>query len=150
MVEVMKIMVTSFKRCYPCPATLTAPNPTAGHHWPTPTLETWTLPDKSGSVSCGIIAPSSWILVHIRFCLYPPRVYFPVLYKLWHLYGGVNGNLVQEGLSHTQVCCTQSPCPFGSPLLTHTSTGDAQTQFCLCLWVPGSGVPGCWCTQGLF
>ena len=38
-----------------------------------------------------------------------------------------------------QVCCTQCPCPCGSPLLTHTSTGDTQTQFCLglCggLWV---------------
>ena len=26
------------------------------------------------------------------------------------LYGGVNGDLLQEGLCHTQVCCTQSPC----------------------------------------
>ena len=30
-----------------------------------------------------------------------------------------------------QVCCTQSLCPCGSPLLTRISTGDAQTQFCL-------------------
>ena len=44
------------------------------------------------------------------------------------------------------VCCTQSPCPCGSPLLTLTSTGDAQTQFCLSL----CGVSGSWCTQGLF
>ena len=41
--------------------------------------------------------------------------------------GGVNGDLLQEGLCHTQVCCTQSPCPCGRPLLTCTSTGDAQT-----------------------
>ena len=32
-----------------------------------------------------------------------------------------------KDLSHTQVCCTQSPCPCGRPLLTHTSTGDSQT-----------------------
>ena len=38
------------------------------------------------------------------------------------------------------------PCPCGSPLLTRTSTGDAQTQFCL----SSCGVPGAWCTQGLF
>ena len=44
------------------------------------------------------------------------------------------------------VCCTQSPCPCGSPLLTLTSTGDAQTQFCLSL----CGVSGSWCTRGLF
>ena len=41
---------------------------------------------------------------------------------------------------------TQSPCPCGRPLLTGTSTGDAQTQFCLSL----CGVPGSWCAQGLF
>ena len=76
----------------------------------------------------------------------PPRVYFPVLCKFWQLYGGVIGNLLQEGLCHTQVCCTQSPCPCGSPLLTRTSTGDTQTQFSLSL----CGVSGSWCTQGLF
>ena len=26
-----------------------------------------------------------------------------------------------------QVCCTQSPCPCGRPLLTHASTGNTQT-----------------------
>ena len=60
--------------------------------------------------------------------------------------GGVNGNHLQEGLCYTQVCCTQSPCPCGRPLLTCTSTGDTQTQFCLSL----CGVSGSWCTQGLF
>ena len=32
LVEVMKIMATSFKRSYACTATLSAPNPAAGHH----------------------------------------------------------------------------------------------------------------------
>ena len=62
------------------------------------------------------------------------------------LYGGVNSNLLQEVLYHPQVYCTQSPCPCGSPLLIRTSSGDAQTQFCLSL----CGVPGSWCAQGLF
>ena len=57
-----------------------------------------------------------------------------------------NGNLNQEGLCHTQVCCPQSPCPCDSPLLACTSAGDTQTQFCLSL----CGVSGFWCTQGLF
>ena len=70
----------------------------------------------------------------------------PVLCKCWRFYGGVNGDLLQEGLCHTQVRCTQSPCPCCSPLLIHTSTGDTQTQFCLSL----CGVSGSWCTQGLF
>ena len=34
MVEVMKIMVTSLKRSHACTATLSAPNPAAGHHDP--------------------------------------------------------------------------------------------------------------------
>ena len=36
MVEVMKIMATSFKRSHACTAALSAPNPAAGHHWPMP------------------------------------------------------------------------------------------------------------------
>ena len=56
---------------------------------------------------------------------------FPVLCKFRKFYDGVNGNLLQESLCHTQVCCTQSPCPCGRPLLTRTSTVDTQTQFWL-------------------
>ena len=67
------------------------------------------------------------------------------LCKFWQLYGGINGDLLQEGLCHTQVCCTQSPCPCSSPLLIHTSAGDTQTQ----LWLSLSGVSGSWCAQGL-
>ena len=42
------------------------------------------------------------------------------------LYGGVNGNLLQESLCHTQLC-TQRPWPCGRPLLTRTAAGDSQT-----------------------
>ena len=108
--------------------------------------DSWTLTGKSGSGSCGVAAPFSWVLVHTGFCLCPPRVCFPVLCKFWRLYGGVNGDLLQEGLCHTQMCCTQSPCPCGRPLLTHASSGDTHTQFCLSL----CGVSGSWCAQGLF
>ena len=129
MVEVVKIMRTSFKishakHCYTnCPEPRNRPPPT---HWRL--LDThrqvWVSP-------CGVTAPFSWVLVHTRFCLCPPRVYFPVLYKFWQFCGGVNGNLLQEDLCQTQVCCTQSPCPCNSPLLTCTSIRDTQTQFCL-------------------
>ena len=75
------------------------------------------------SLSCGDTAPFSWVLVHTRFCLCPPRVCFPVLCKFWLLCGGVNGDLLQEDLCHTQ-----SPCLCSRPLLTHISAGDTQTQ----------------------
>ena len=127
--------------CTHCPQTRSRPTLTYASAG-----DSWTLLGKSASVFCGATAPFFWVLVHTRFCLCPPRVYFPVLCKFWQLHGGVNGDLLQEGLCHTQVCCMQSPCPCGRPLLTHTTTGVAQTQFCLSL----CGVPGFWCTQGLF
>ena len=126
--------------CYThCPQPCSRPPPTHAS-----TGDSWPLPGKSGSVSCGITAPFSWVLVHTKLCLCL-RVCFPVLCKFWQLYGGVSGDLLQEGLCHTQVC-TQSPCRCSSPLLTCTSTGDAQTQCCLTV----CGVPGSWGTQGLF
>ena len=143
MVEVIKITVTSFKRSHAC-TTLSAPNPAAGHHQPTPPPETpgHSRASLGQSLVGSLLSPGSWCTGSVA----PSRVYFPVLCKFWQLCGGDNGDLLQEGLCHIQVCCTQSPCPCGSPLLTHTSTGDAQTQFCLSL----CGVPGSWCTQGLF
>ena len=90
-----------------------------------------------GSVSCGVTACVSWVLVCTRFCLCPQESVSPVLCKFSWLYVGVNGNLLQEGLCHTQVCCTQSPCPCSRPLLTCTSTGDTQTQCWLNLCVLG-------------
>ena len=79
MVEVMKIMVTSFKRSYANTGVLSASNPAASLPTHAFTADSWTLTAKTGSVSCGVIAPFSWVLVCIRFCLIPPRIYFPVL-----------------------------------------------------------------------
>ena len=38
------------------------------------TGDSWTLVGKSESVSYGVTAPFSWVLVCTRFCLCPPRV----------------------------------------------------------------------------
>ena len=101
--------------------------PTLQHHRrPTPPPETpGHSPASLGQSLVGLLllSPGSWCP---RFCLCPPRVCFSVLCKFWWLYGGINGDLDQEGLCHIQVCCTQSPCPCGRPLLTWTSTGDTQ------------------------
>ena len=69
--EVMKIMATSFKRSsvfQPCS------RPLLTHAF---AQASWTLSSKSGSVSCGVTAPFSWVLVYTRFCLCPPSVCFP-------------------------------------------------------------------------
>ena len=105
-----------------------------------------TLTGRSVSVSCGVTDPFPWVLVHTRFCLCPPRVCFPSVCKFWWLYGGFNGDLLQERLCHTQIHCAQSPCLCGRPLLTCTSTRDTQTLF----WLSLCGVSGSWCTQGVF
>ena len=136
MVEVMKIMVTSFKTSHACTATLSASNPAAGHHPPTPPLETPGHSQASLGQSVGslLLSPVSWCT---RFCLCPPRIYFPVLCMFWQLYDGVNGGLLQEGLCHTRVCCTQNPCPCGveqstADLYLHRRWSD--TVFSQSLW----------------
>ena len=109
------------------------PDPVAGHCRPMPLPETPGHSQASLGQSLWVTAPFSLVLVCTRCSLCPPRVYFPVLCKFWQLCGGLSGDLLQEGLCHVQGCCTQSPCPCGSPLLTRTFAGDTQTQFWLSL-----------------
>ena len=39
------------------------------------TRDSWTLTGTSGSVSCGLTAPFSWVQVHTRFCLCSPSLF---------------------------------------------------------------------------
>ena len=129
MVGVRKIMVTSFKRSHACTAALSPPHPAAGHHQPMPLLETPGHSQASLSqslVGSLLLFPGSWC-IQGRVCALQESV-SPVLCKFWWLYGGVNDDLHQDSLCLTQVCCTQSPCPCSSPLLTRTSTGDIQRR----------------------
>ena len=126
-------MATSFKRQHAHIATPSAPNPAVGHYRPTPPPKT---PGHSREslgqslVGSLLLLPRSWCS-QCSVCALQESI-SPVLCKIWQLSGAVNSDL-QEGLCHTQVCCTQSPCPCSSPLLTCTSTGDTQAQFCLSL-----------------
>ena len=122
-----------------------ASNPEAGHRRPMPLPETpghsWACLDQF-FVGSLLLYPGSWC-IQAFVCALQESV-SPVLCKFLWFYGGVIGDLLQEGLCHTQVCCTQSPC--SRPLLIHTSTEDTQTQFCLSL----CRVSGSCCTQSLF
>ena len=122
-------------------------NLAAGHCQPTPLPET----PRHSQASLGqslvgsfLLSPGSWC-TQVSVCALQESV-SPVLCKFWQLYGGVDGDLPQEGLCHAQVYCTQSLCLSSSPLLTHTPSEDTQTQFCLSV----CGVSGSWCTQGTF
>ena len=128
MVEVMKIMTTSFKVPVHAHARLHSVPPTLQQATTNPHLCRRLL-DTHGQVWVSLLwHHCSFLLspgVH-KVLFVPSKSLFPSL-KFWGLCGGVNGYLLQEGLCHTQVCCTQSPYHCGSPLLTHNSTGDTQT-----------------------
>ena len=76
MVEVMKIMTISSKRfmhtlLHSVPQTLQQATTIHGS-----ARDSWTLTGKSGSVSCGVTAPFSWVLVH-KVLFVPSRGLFP-------------------------------------------------------------------------
>ena len=127
--------------CHELPCSCSRPPPTHAS-----AKDSWTLTGKSGSVYFGVTAPFFWVLACTWFVCALQESVSPVLCKFWQLYGGVNGDLLQEGLCCTQVCCTQSPYCCGRPLLTRTSAGDIQTQ----IWFSLCGFSGFWCIQGLF
>ena len=116
--------------------TFSSPDPMADHCRPMPPPET---PGHSqgrlaqSPVGSLLLSPGSWcaqgFLVPSK-SLFPPyfgsfvvkshwpsksnslMVLSPVARSLgWEICGGANGNFLQEGLCHNQVCCTQSPCP---------------------------------------
>ena len=123
------------QRFHACKSTLTAPNPATGHHQPTPPLET---PGHS-QASLGQSLMESLLLflgpgAHKFLCVLQESISQSCVSS--GIYDGVNGDLIPEGLCHTQVCCTQSPCSCDSLPPTHTSTGDAQTVLSQSLWGP--------------
>ena len=143
MVEVMETVATSFKRSRAPTATLGAPDPAAGHCRPTLRRRLLDTHRQVWSVSVGSLSlPPGSCCVQSFACARPESV-SSVFCKFWRLSGGLYGSLLQESLCHTQVCCTQSPCPCGRPPLTRPSTGDAQTQF----WLSLCGVSVSWCTR---
>ena len=115
--------------CYTqCPQPCSRPPPTPGHS------RASLGQSLAGSL---LLSPGSWctqgsVCAHQEFVSH--------LCKFWWLYGGINGDLLQKGLCHTQICCTQSPCPHGSLLLTCTSTGDAQSSVSVSVGSLGPGV----------
>ena len=86
----------SFRRPCACPATLSAPDPAAGHHRPMLSPETPAHSRASlGQSLVGSLFPSlgSWCTQHFVCAL--QEFVPPVLCKFWRVCGGVN--LLQEG-----------------------------------------------------
>ena len=64
--------------CTQCPQPCSRPPLTHGS-----ARDSWTLMDVSGSVSCGVTAPFSWVLVHRNFVCALQEFVSPVLCKFW-------------------------------------------------------------------
>ena len=93
-----------------------------------------TLRSKSGSISLVgslLLSPGSWCTKG-SVCALQESV-SPVLCKFWGLYGGVNGDFLQEGLCHTRVCWTQSSCPCRADPYLHRRHSRTQRQVWLSL-----------------
>ena len=99
MVEIIKIIATSFKRSHAwtytqCPQPCSS---TTDPHLHQRLLDThqqvWV---SLLWVHCSFLL-GPWCT---SFCFFSPRVCFPVLCKFWRLYGVVNGDLFQEGLCY--------------------------------------------------
>ena len=142
MVEVMKIMATSFKRSH----ALSAPHPAAGHRWPRPLPHT---PRHSGAslaqslVGSVLLSPGSWCIQGFvcalpesvtQFCVSSGRSMVGLMATSFKRSYSIPRSTAPRALSPQQ--STADPCP----------PGDTQTQFCLSL----CGVSVSWCTQGLF
>ena len=142
----MRIMVTSFKVSRAPTAALSAPDPEADHCQPTPPLET---PGHSRAnlgqslVGSLLLSLGSWCTQSF-VCVLQESVSL-VLCKFRWLYGGVNGDFFQEGLCHTQVCCTQRTCHCSHPYRA-VPPEETLEQFWLCL----CGVSGSWYAQGVY
>ena len=98
MVDQMKIMVTFFKRSHAGPAALSACDPGAANGQPTPPPETpgFSWASLGQSFVGTLLSPGSWCTQGF-VCALQESV-SPVLSKFWWLYGGVNGDILQEGL----------------------------------------------------
>ena len=116
MVWVMAVTVTSFKRTYASTVStvpLTPQQVTVNPHLHQRLLDThrqvWL--SLSGGHYSFFLGPGGHKVLFV-----PSESLFPSdLCKFWRFYGGVNGDIFQEGLCHTQVYSSQSPCPCGSP-----------------------------------
>ena len=112
------------RHCYTqCPQPCSRPPPTHSS-----ARDSWTLTGKSGSVSCGVTAPFSWVLVCTRFCFCSPRVCFPVLCKFWQLYGGLMVTSSKRAYAIPRSAAPRAPALQQSTADPHLLRGHPKTS----------------------
>ena len=137
MVEVMKTMVASFKRSRDGTATLSPPDPAAGHCRPTPPPET---PGHSRAslgqslVGSLLLSPGSWCEEGF-VCVLQESV-SPVLCKFWRLYGGFIGDPFQFRPQPHPVLLHPEPLPLRQATANlYLHRRHSNTALALSLWV---------------
>ena len=154
MVEVMNIMVTSFKRYHTCPAVCSAPNPAAGHHRRMLLLKTpghsWASLGQS-LVGSLLLSPESWCIQGSVRAL--QETVSPVLCNFRWLYGGVSATSSRRTYAIPRSTAPRAPAPVavhcwpGPPqeTLKHSSVSVSVQSLCpgvnkICLsplWISG-------------
>ena len=112
MVEVMKIMVLSFKRPHACTTPLSSPNPAAGHCQPTPLLENPGHSQASlGQSLLGslLLSLQSWCTQGF-VCTLQESV-SPVPCKFWHLYVGLMATSSKRVYATPRSASPRAPAP---------------------------------------
>ena len=118
MLEIMKTIETSFKRSHAGTATLSAPNPVAGHCQP---MVTPLVTPRYSQVSLGLflvgslfLSPESWCS-QVSICALQMFV-SPVLCKFWQFYGGLMATSSKRAYA-----LLKSAAPRASPLWKSTA-----------------------------
>ena len=112
MVEVMKIMATSFKMSHAPTATLSAPNPAAGHRQPTP--PPMTLGHSQASLSQSLVgslllSPGSWCAQGFVYIL--QESVSPVLCKFCGSVVGLMATSSKSTYAISRSAATRAPAP---------------------------------------
>ena len=134
MVKVMKTMGASFKSSHVCTATLSAPNPAAGHWQPTPLPETpghsWASLGQSlmGSL---LLSPGSWC-AQVSICALQESV-SPVLCKFWQLYGWLVATSSKRAYAIHKSAAGRAPAPVADLYLLRRHQNTVLSQS---LWGP--------------
>ena len=135
MVEVMKIMETSFKRSCACTSALSAPDPAAGHHQPMPPLETpghsWANLDQS-LVRLVFLSPESWCAQGFVGAL--QESVSPVLCKFWQLYCGLMATSSKRAYAKPMSAAYRAPALQQATADLYLCQRHSNTVLAQCLW----------------
>ena len=134
MVEVMKIMATSFKRLHASTATLSVPNPAAGHRRPTPQPETLEYSQTSLDLVRSLLLCPGTLYAQSSVCALPESV-SPVLCKFWQLYSVLMATSSKRAYAIPRSAATRAPAPAALHCWFRRHPNTVLSQSLWALWV---------------